>query len=302
VDPVQPAGHPGAGLVEVGHRRGRQPRAHDLGEPVQSPRALGHHRGQGAGGHRRAEHVGQQLRGPVDRQVLVHAQVAHQRAHPRPVAGRRTDMVGEGGLGRRAAGAAATLGPMLGREQAQRWQVEHLAGLDPDHARPGQVRAAPAAPVGGMQGDLVGLGDPGQVRAGGAGLLPGPAPRGPLIVLAACPRGLAQPVRDGGLEESEESLPSRRSSSTTRACSVSTRRACSALTARSSAITAACTATVASRSGPGEGIEASRTTSGHARLPMGRTGTAIPHAPDRQLVRDAETAVDGALQSWRQRR
>jgi hypothetical protein len=104
-------------------------------------------------------------------------------------------MRGEGGLGRGAAGAAATLGPMLGREPAQRWQVEHLAGLDPDHARPGQVRAAPAAPVGGMQGDLVGLGDLGQVRAGGAGLLPGPAPRRPLIVLAACPRGLAQPVR-----------------------------------------------------------------------------------------------------------
>ncbi len=104
-------------------------------------------------------------------------------------------MVREGGLARRATGAAATLGPMLGREQAQRWQVEHLAGLDPDHARPGQVRAAPPAPVGHMPGDLIGLGDPGQMRAGGAGLLTGPAPRGPLIVLAACPRGPAQPVR-----------------------------------------------------------------------------------------------------------
>jgi hypothetical protein len=84
VDPVQPARHPGAGLVEVGHRRGGQPLAHDLHKPVQAPDALGHHRGHGPGGQRRAEHVGQQLRGPVHWQVLVHAQVAHQRPHPGP--------------------------------------------------------------------------------------------------------------------------------------------------------------------------------------------------------------------------
>jgi hypothetical protein len=74
-------------------------------------------------------------------------------------------------------------------------QVEHLAGLDPHDRRVDQRRAAPAAPVGHLPGHLVGLGDLGQVSAGGAGLLTGPAPRGPLIVLAACPRGLAQPVR-----------------------------------------------------------------------------------------------------------
>jgi hypothetical protein len=62
-------GHPGAGLVEVGHRRGRQPLANHLGEPVQPGRALGEDCGQGAAGQRRAEHVGQQLRGPVHRQV-----------------------------------------------------------------------------------------------------------------------------------------------------------------------------------------------------------------------------------------
>ena len=67
VDPVQPSRHPGAGLVEVGHRRAGQPCAHDPGEPVQPGRALSHHRGQRAGGQRRAEHVAQQLRGPVHR-------------------------------------------------------------------------------------------------------------------------------------------------------------------------------------------------------------------------------------------
>jgi hypothetical protein len=39
-----------------------------------------------------------------------------------------------------------------------------------------------------------------------------------------------------------------------------------------------------------DGITTSRTPSGHARLPMGRTGTATPRAPGRQLVDDAETA------------
>jgi hypothetical protein len=43
---------------------------------------------------------------------------------------------------------------------------------------------------------------------------------------------LRSPSEDGGLEELEESLPSRRSSSATRACSVAIRRACSALATR----------------------------------------------------------------------
>jgi hypothetical protein len=71
MDPVQPPGHPGAGLVKVRHRRGRQPFADDLDEPGQPGRTLGQHRGQRPGGHRRAEHVGQQLRGTVDGQVLM---------------------------------------------------------------------------------------------------------------------------------------------------------------------------------------------------------------------------------------
>jgi hypothetical protein len=215
VDPLQPARHPGAGLVKVRHRRRRQSRAHGLDEPVQPAGALGHHRGQGAGRQRRAEHIGQQLRGPVHRQVLVHAQVAHQRAHPGPVAGRRADMVGEARSGGRTAGAAAPLGAVLGHAQAQRRQVEHLPRLDPDHRRVGQVRAAAAAPVGCVPDDLIGGGDLGQVGAGAPGCLPGRRPWPCSAARRLARAGLRSPSEEGGLEELEESLASRRSSSAT---------------------------------------------------------------------------------------
>jgi hypothetical protein len=125
----------------------------------------------------------------------VHAQVAHQRPHPGPVAGRRADLVGERRGGRRPAAAAPPLGPVLADQQPQRWQVEHLAGLDPDHRCVGKVRAAPTAPAGGVPGELVRLGDLSQVGARGAGLLTGPAMLGPLGGAPLGPHGLAQPVR-----------------------------------------------------------------------------------------------------------
>ena len=95
-----------------------------------------------------------------------------------------------------------------------------------------------AAALRGVLHDLVGSLDLGQMRARGAGLLTGPAALGLLGVAPLRPRGFRNPSEDGGLEELEESLPSRRSNSTTRVCSAAIRRACSALTARSSAITA----------------------------------------------------------------
>ncbi|HWD47391.1 MAG TPA: hypothetical protein VHM23_27380 [Actinomycetota bacterium] len=82
---------------------------------------------------------------------------------------------------------------MLDHAQAQPGQVEHLAGLDPDHRRAGQVRAAASAPVGQVLDHLVGGGDLGQVGAGGAGLLAGP-PHGPLSRPTFDTAGLAQPV------------------------------------------------------------------------------------------------------------
>ena len=80
MDPVQPSRHPGAGLVKVRHRRGGELIADGGQEPIQPGCTLGQDGGQRAGRHRRPEHIGQQLRGPVDRQVLVDAQLTHQRA------------------------------------------------------------------------------------------------------------------------------------------------------------------------------------------------------------------------------
>jgi hypothetical protein len=104
-------------------------------------------------------------------------------------------MIGERRGGRRPAATAPPLGPVLARQQPQRWQVEHLAGLHPDHRRVGKVQAAPAAPAGGVPKDLVGLGGLGQVGAWGAGLLTGPALLEALGGAAFGPRGLAQAVR-----------------------------------------------------------------------------------------------------------
>ena len=104
-------------------------------------------------------------------------------------------MLGEAASGGRPAGAAAALSPVLGHAQAQCRQVEHLAGLDPDHHRAGQVRAAPAAALRGVLHDLVGPLDLGQMRARGAGLLTRPAALGLLGVAPLRPRGLTQAVR-----------------------------------------------------------------------------------------------------------
>jgi hypothetical protein len=86
--PGQPAGHAGAGLVEADHRGVGELRLDRGDKPVQPSRALGQDLRKRAGGDRGAEHVGQQLRGPVDRQVLVDAQVGDQAAQPRPLADR----------------------------------------------------------------------------------------------------------------------------------------------------------------------------------------------------------------------
>jgi hypothetical protein len=84
VDPVPPSRHPGPGLIKVRHRGGGELVADGGQEAVQPGCTLGQDAGQGAGGQRRAEHIGQQPRGPVDQQVLMHPHLAHQRPHPGP--------------------------------------------------------------------------------------------------------------------------------------------------------------------------------------------------------------------------
>jgi RibD C-terminal domain len=80
-----------------------------------------------------------------------------------------------------------------------------------------------------------------------------------------------------------------RSSSATRASSAALAATRLALAARSSAMTAAWTATVASRSGSGDRITASRTTSGQARLPVGQRAPLHQRSSHRQPSRDAAT-------------
>jgi hypothetical protein len=116
-------------------------------------------------------------------------------------------MGGEGRSGRAPAGAAAPFGPVLGDPKAERGQVEHLPGLHSRHWRAGQLRAAAATPLGQVLHDLVGGGDLGQMGAGRAGLLAGPAPLDPLGGAASGPRGLAKPVRGQRLGRVRGVLP-----------------------------------------------------------------------------------------------
>lgn len=135
-----------------------------------------------------------------------------------------------------------------------------------------------------MPDDLVWLGDLGQMGARAVGLLAGSAHQGRLGLVALVRADLPRLSEDGGLEELEESLPNRRFSSATRACSVAIRRTCSALATRSSMMTAAWTATVACTSRSREEIAASRTMSGNACLPLGRTRQPPYKHPHSQLV------------------
>jgi len=136
---------------------------------------------------------------------------------------------------------------VLDHAQAQRRQVEHLPGLDPNQHRTVKALPAPTAPLGHMLHHLVRLGDLGQMSAGRAGLLARLAALRSLIGRAPLgPRGLAQPVRRrwlggvGGvlaqatlqLADPAASAALARSSSPTLACST-------ALAARSSPMSAA---------------------------------------------------------------
>lgn len=204
-----------------------------------------------------------------------------EEANPRAVLGRCAHLLGETAGRLDPAGAAAPLPPMLDDPRAKRGQVEDLANLDPVTGVPASSPPQPPQRSGIWTTNSSGSVTCARCAPGVPGCLPGrrppPSPRAGRVALA-------RPSEDGGLEEFEESFPSRRSSSATRACKVAIRRACSAVAARSSTMTAAWTATVASSSGSEEGITASKTTSGHARLPKGRTAQ-LPHQPPaRQLV------------------
>jgi hypothetical protein len=165
---------------------------------------------------------------------------------------------------------------MLDDPQAKRGQIKDLADLDPGHRPARKLATAAAAAVGDMDHDLVRVGDLRQVRAWVPGCLPGrrppPSPRAGRVALA-------RPSEDGGLEEFEESFPSRRSSSATRACKVAIRRACSALAARSSTMTASLDRDGGFQlwvGGRDRGLQANQRS---RPLAQGPYGTATPQAP-----------------------
>jgi hypothetical protein len=133
--------------------------------------------------------------------MLVGAQIGHQGTHPGSVAGCRADMGGEGRSGRAPAGAAAPLGPVLGHAQAQRRQVEHLPGLEPDHRRVGQLRAAAAAPLGQVLHDLIGMATWARWAPGAPGCLPGRRRPACSSARRSVRVGLPSPSEDGGLDE-----------------------------------------------------------------------------------------------------
>ena len=91
------------------------------GEPSQPGLGQRQQPGQPAGGDRCPQAVGQQFRGPGDREMLPGQQVGRQRGHPGAVAGRRGRLGGEGRAGGLPAGTPAGLDPMLGDLHPDRW-------------------------------------------------------------------------------------------------------------------------------------------------------------------------------------
>jgi len=272
---VQPPRHPGAGLIEVGDLGPRQLLTDPSDEPAQPPGGLGRKPRQRP--HRAAgpQHIAKHPRGPLHRHVMGHHQVARQPTDPWAIARRRARLLGKHPGGEVPATALAPLHAMFGDPQSDLGQVNDLPGLHPMTGAKVRSPPQPWHHSGRCHTTWSGSGTWARCAPGAPGCLPGARPPPRRSRRAA--GGLPSPSCDGGRDELEESLPRRRSNSATRASSVAIRRACSALAAtrlalawRNWSITIAWTATVASRSPVGEEIQASWTTSGHARLPMGR--------------------------------
>jgi hypothetical protein len=90
---VQPTRHPGTGLVEVGDLGAGELLAHLLHEPAQPAGGLGRKARQRPRRHAGAQRIAEYLRGPLDRHVMAHHQVARQPADPGAVARRRACQV-----------------------------------------------------------------------------------------------------------------------------------------------------------------------------------------------------------------
>jgi hypothetical protein len=130
------------GLIDVHDVRQHDQRLDQLLDLDERGGRLGQRGGDPAGGRPGAGQVGDQLRGPSDRDVLEHQQVYRQRAQARPVLSRPTDSGRGRGQGHRAAPAAAAVQPMLDDHRADRRDVVHLAAHHGYGFTVGEVRPA----------------------------------------------------------------------------------------------------------------------------------------------------------------
>ena len=157
----QAPGGAGRGLVRVQCRRGPQQVPHMVREPAGPDQCggLAADRGHPPGGHRQAGQLGQQLRGPRDRDVMPADQIRGLRVHLGAVAGagphvRRQHRLADDPAARAGPGLRHVLGHL------RRWRgrdVGDLVAALCQHWHAGQVRAAAPAGQRGQLDPLIGV-------------------------------------------------------------------------------------------------------------------------------------------------
>ncbi len=170
VQPSSTAAGASAGLIEVHDRRVDDLLVHALEELVEVLGAFLDEGHECRGRDRRAQPIGQQLRGALVGQVLGGDQIDPERSHSRPVL-RRGANAGRERRGRHVpAHATPPLGTVLADSEAHLRQVEHLACLLANPLAVGEIAAAAAAAIWRVQDDLIRLLDPLEMMATMAGL------------------------------------------------------------------------------------------------------------------------------------
>ena len=157
----QAPGGAGRGLVRVQCRRGPQQVPHMVREPAGPDQCggLAADRGHPPGGHRQAGQLGQQLRGPRDRDVMPADQIRGLRVHLGAVAGagphvRRQHRLADDPAARAGLGLRHVLGHLRRRRGRD---VGDLVAALCQHWHAGQVRAAAPAGQRGQLDPLIGV-------------------------------------------------------------------------------------------------------------------------------------------------
>ena len=133
VHPVQLAGDPSAGLVEVHGRGVLEQVPHDVLEQPERTAGLRDHLHEGTGRDLHAEHVTEQLCHPVIGKVLMDSEIGSEGADSWSVAGRCRRVGRDGCLHLAPTPAPSSLDAVLGDERVDLRKVEDLAALDADH-------------------------------------------------------------------------------------------------------------------------------------------------------------------------